>query len=72
MSQVHESSRRTFLKNAALLTSAAAFPAFISKNSGDKVNLACIGIGNQGGLDVIPVFVILSRFAMWTWGLPKP
>jgi predicted dehydrogenase len=56
MNQVHESSRRTFLKNAALLTSAAAFPAFISKNSGDKVNLACIGIGNQGGLDVMSLY----------------
>ena len=56
MNQAHESSRRTFLKNAALLTSAAAFPAFISKNSGDKVNLACIGIGNQGGLDVMSLY----------------
>ncbi|MFM6937233.1 MAG: Gfo/Idh/MocA family oxidoreductase [Aquirufa sp.] len=56
MNQAHESSRRTFLKNAALLTSAAAFPSFISKNSGDKVNLACIGIGNQGGLDVMSLY----------------
>jgi predicted dehydrogenase len=56
MNQVHESSRRTFLKNAALLTSAAAFPSFISKNSGDKVNLVCIGIGNQGGSDVMSLY----------------
>ncbi len=56
MNQTPASSRRTFLKNAALLTSAAAFPSFISKNSGDKVNLACIGIGNQGGLDVMSLY----------------
>lgn len=49
-------SRRSFLKNAALLSTATAFPAiwnngFANRASG-KVNLACIGIGNQGGSDV--------------------
>ncbi|MEY2902979.1 MAG: hypothetical protein RLY89_2085, partial [Bacteroidota bacterium] len=50
-------SRRSFLKNAALLSTATAFPAiwnngFANLASG-KVNLACIGIGNQGGSDVM-------------------
>ncbi|MHA8064312.1 Gfo/Idh/MocA family oxidoreductase [Aquirufa aurantiipilula] len=56
--------RRTFLKNTGLITAASAFPyiwtntekhsSFIpTKKVGDKVNLACIGIGNQGGSDVM-------------------
>ena len=58
--------RRNFLKNAALLSAAAAFPTIWTKASsgewiqgttplraGEKVNLACIGIGNQGGADVM-------------------
>jgi anaerobic selenocysteine-containing dehydrogenase len=57
-----QKSRRKFLKNAAALSAAAAFPAIITRSfasaagktvsAGEKVNLACIGIGNQGGADV--------------------
>lgn len=57
-------SRRTFLKNTALLSAAASLPSVLTKASifphianprlaGDKVKLACIGIGNQGGSDVM-------------------
>ncbi len=51
-------SRRSFLKQAMLLSAATALPTIITKASGrpapsDKVNLACIGIGNQGGADVM-------------------
>lgn len=50
-------SRRDFLKNSALLTAAAAFPNILhSRNAGEKVKLACIGIGNQGGSDVMSLF----------------
>ncbi len=59
-----EKSRRSFLKNAALLSAASAIPTIWTKaanqwdtgkkplKAGEKVNLACIGIGNQGGSDV--------------------
>lgn len=57
-----DKSRRSFLKNAALLSAASAFPTIITKAAapwgtkpvaaGEKVNLACIGIGNRGGEDV--------------------
>lgn len=49
------------MKNAALLSAASALPSFTKSfaqparsnyKAGDKVNLACVGIGNQGGLDV--------------------
>ena len=50
-------SRRLFLKNAAVLSAASAFPSLWNKgmaqSAGQKVNLACIGIGNQGGSDVM-------------------
>jgi len=51
-------SRRSFLKQAMVLSAATALPTIIIKASGkpassDKVNLACIGIGNQGGADVL-------------------
>lgn len=58
-------SRRTFLKNAALLSAASALPTILTRGNtlpgtsipslpaGEKVNLACIGIGNQGGSDVM-------------------
>lgn len=59
----NEKSRRLFLKNAALLSAASALPSIVTKAAGDwgtkfiaageKVNLACIGIGNQGGSDVL-------------------
>lgn len=59
-----QKSRRSFLKNAALLSAASAMPSIINKanasapwiasgKAGDKVKLACIGIGNQGGSDVM-------------------
>lgn len=51
-----QNSRRDFLKNAGLLGAAAAFPNILSKLPGEKVNLACIGIGNQGGLDVMSLY----------------
>ena len=59
-----KNSRRSFLKEAALLSAAGAFPSIWVKANplpgipqrtikpGDKVRLACIGIGNQGGSDV--------------------
>ncbi len=58
-----QKNRRSFLKNAALLSAAASLPSIVTKaasapwissgKAGDKVNLACIGIGNQGGSDVL-------------------
>jgi len=51
-------SRRKFLKQAMLASAAAAVPGFLLANEGrsprrigpaEKVNLACIGIGNRGG-----------------------
>ena len=58
-----QKNRRSFLKNAALLSAAASLPSLVTKaastpwissgKAGDKVNLACIGIGNQGGSDVL-------------------
>ncbi len=62
MKQVQKS-RRKFLQNAALLSAASTIPFIVNKTfgqapfiggkAGDKVNLACIGIGNQGGSDVM-------------------
>ena len=61
----NEKSRRSFLKNSTLLTAASAFPSIWTSSTNhylpgpanlpakDKVNLACIGIGNQGGSDVM-------------------
>lgn len=54
----NSNSRRSFLKQAMLLSAATALPTIITRASGkpapsDKVNLACIGIGNQGGSDVM-------------------
>jgi predicted dehydrogenase len=63
----NENSRRSFLKQALLLSAAAtALPTIITKGygktaAGDKVNLACIGIGNQGGNDVMSLYA--SGFA---------
>ncbi len=58
----NESSRRSFLKNALALTAAVAVPTIITQsvsgavrpasklaNAGERVNLACCGIGNRGG-----------------------
>jgi len=57
-----ESSRRIFLKKALTLTAAAAVPTILTRtvsgvvlpfskpaNAGERVNLACCGIGNRGG-----------------------
>jgi len=56
--------RRSFLKGmieAGVFTAAASSPLFAKptkggKTSGDKVRLACCGIGNQGGSDVNSLF----------------
>lgn len=61
----NESSRRLFLKKALALTVVSAFPTIITKSvygidmpasklakASERVNLACCGIGNQGGNDV--------------------
>ncbi len=60
----NEASRRSFLKNAAAITAAASLPTILTQkvlganpapkpvSANDKVNLACCGIGNQGGSDV--------------------
>lgn len=56
-------SRRKFLKNAITISAAAAaFPTIITREvsatsprparESDKVNLACVGIGGQGGSDI--------------------
>jgi len=60
----NEASRRSFLKSAAALTAAVSLPTLLTHSAtganlapkpvsaSDKVNLACCGIGNQGGSDV--------------------
>lgn len=58
----NENSRRAFLRNALLLSAAASVPTIWTKtfagttapaaklaNASERVNLACIGIGNRGG-----------------------
>lgn len=50
----NEYSRRSFLKQAMLVSAAVAAPGILMANgkplkAGEKVNLACIGIGNRGG-----------------------
>lgn len=65
MSNQNEASRRLFLKKAAALSAFAAFPTILTKamsgvhaplaglaGANERVNLACIGIGNQGGSDI--------------------
>ncbi|MCX6220643.1 MAG: Gfo/Idh/MocA family oxidoreductase [Bacteroidia bacterium] len=64
----NEASRRSFLKNAAALSAVAALPTLLTSTASganpaqkpvaasDKVNLACCGIGNQGGSDVKSFF----------------
>lgn len=48
----HNYSRRKFLTQAILAAAAAATPGFLLANgkqkAGEKVNLACVGIGNRG------------------------
>ena len=50
----NEFSRRSFLKQAMLASAAAATPGFLMAKTrlagpNERVNLACIGIGNRGG-----------------------
>jgi len=65
MTKHNEASRRLFLKQAAALSSMMVIPTILTKamsgvdaplaglaSAGERVNLACIGIGNQGGSDV--------------------
>lgn len=46
-------SRRKFLKHAMLASAAVAAPGLLKSQGQQKVNLACIGIGNRGG-EIIP------------------
>lgn len=65
MTKHNEASRRMFLKQAAALSSMMVFPTILTKAmsgvttptaglaaANERVNLACIGIGNQGGSDI--------------------
>ncbi len=65
----NESSRRLFLKKALALSAVAvvptiltnkvsgrAFPASKQAGAGERVNLACCGIGNRGGEDVMSFY----------------
>ncbi|MDP2887850.1 MAG: Gfo/Idh/MocA family oxidoreductase [Bacteroidota bacterium] len=65
MTKHDEASRRLFLKQAAALSSMMVFPTILTKAmsgftaptaglaaANERVNLACIGIGNQGGSDI--------------------
>ena len=64
-----ESSRRKFLKQALALSAVASFPTILPRKvsgkavpasgmagAGERVNLACCGIGNRGGEDVIDLY----------------
>ena len=65
----NETTRRLFLKQAAALSSVMVFPALVTKGisgtyvptgglagANERVNLACVGIGNQGGSDVFSLY----------------
>lgn len=69
MTKQNESSRRIFLKQAAALSSLVVFPSILTKamsgtyapavglsGANERVNLACVGIGNQGGSDVFSMY----------------
>ena len=61
MSHPYASSRRAFLKHAASFSALSAFPFISARAQGtaapnERVNLACCGIGNQGGNDVNALF----------------
>lgn len=59
-----QKTRRTFLKDTTLLSTAVAFPTIWTQagtqqnpnqknfRAGEKVNVACVGIGNQGAFDI--------------------
>ncbi|MCX6326827.1 MAG: gfo/Idh/MocA family oxidoreductase, partial [Bacteroidia bacterium] len=60
----NRNSRRSFLKNALLLSAATMLPTIRTRALGsteraaglakasERINVACIGIGNRGGSDV--------------------
>jgi predicted dehydrogenase len=50
---MNDYSRRKFLKQAMLASAALAAPGLLKAGTPEKVNLACIGIGNRGG-EIIP------------------
>jgi len=69
MTKHNEASRRLFLKQAAALSSMMVFPTILTKamsgtyapaaglaGASERVNLACVGIGNQGGSDVFSLY----------------
>ena len=69
MTKKNEASRRLFLKQAATLSSLMVFPTILTKamsgidaptaglaGANERINLACIGIGNQGGSDVFSLY----------------
>ena len=69
MTKHNEASRRLFLKQAAALSSLMVFPTILTKamsgidapvsglaGANERVNLACVGIGNQGGSDVFSLY----------------
>ena len=69
MNNQNENSRRNFLRNAAAISALTVFPTVITKamsgvnhplakmaEANERVNLACVGIGNQGGSDVMSLY----------------
>jgi len=69
MNKKNEAPRRLFLKQAAALSSLMVFPTILTKamsgidtptsglaGANERINLACIGIGNQGGSDVFSLY----------------
>ena len=66
----NQNARRSFLKNTLLLSAATTvFPTILTKamsgtyspavglaGANERVNLACVGIGNQGGSDVFSLY----------------
>jgi hypothetical protein len=69
MTKHNDSSRRLFLKHAAAISSMMVFPTILTKamsgtfvpasglaGANERINLACVGIGNQGGSDVFSLY----------------
>jgi hypothetical protein len=69
MKKQNEASRRLFLKQAAALSAMSVFPTILTKamsgtyapaaglaGANERVNLACCGIGNQGGSDISALY----------------
>lgn len=67
--KINESSRRGFLKKALAMSALAAIPTILVNKAsgmempvsklaspGERINLACCGIGNQGGSDVMSLY----------------